>query len=419
MMRITIAEAGPAGNVGSMALIENAIHIVRRKYPDCEITVLCADPLSVREALNKDNLTGNIKVINDLFIFPHRNSLQKICWLIRSVTWILYTRILFLFFDKSIPRVLWGRKRKVLEEIAKSDYVYCIGAERINDVYFKTALFSLYALGTYIRMGKKLVHLSLTIGPVWHKTTIAVARHILDRSYAIFVRDQKSYNILRQWGCKSSHIFNVYDIAIFQKTNPVLESNLLNEFGIESGFIGVSVIDWLFHNAKGPARMPEYNKVHADILDYIIEKYEKRIVFIPTVVGANYKVHDNEAAKPIVKLMKNKDKVVSIERRMTPIELATLFSSCQFSIVTRMHAAILCSSAGMKPVIAVNYLYKLREYMKNIDFEDYSVDIDYVDTDKMKGMVDAMFENYEENRYRLNYRIEAMKCVLSEKLEEI
>lgn len=96
MMRITIAEAGPAGNVGSMALIENAIHIVRRKYPDCEITVLCADPLSVREALNKDNLTGNIKVINDLFIFPHRNSLQKICWLIRSVTWILYTRILFL-----------------------------------------------------------------------------------------------------------------------------------------------------------------------------------------------------------------------------------------------------------------------------------------------------------------------------------
>ena len=80
-------------------------------------------------------------------------------------------------------------------------------------------MLSLYAIGTYIKMGKKLVHMSLTIGPVFYNSTISLAKKILNKSYAIFVRDQKSYDILKEWNCKASYLFNSYDIALLQKTN--------------------------------------------------------------------------------------------------------------------------------------------------------------------------------------------------------
>lgn len=417
-MKIVIAEGGPAGNVGSMALIENAIKIAHNKHPNCKIVVLSTFPETVDEALNKDKLHHNVKVLGDLFIIPLAGNLKKSIWLLQCILWIVYTRIL-LIFSSNISKFLIGKRKSVIKEVEEADFVYCIGAERINDIYFKTALLSLYAIETYIKMKKKLVHMSLTIGPVFYKSTIRVAKRVLNKSHAIFVRDQKSFDILKSWNCQAPFQFNSFDIALLQNTLPQKTQQLLNEFKIKPEFIAVSVIDWLFRKAKGPARMPEYNKAHAEVLDYIVEKYNKDIVFTPTVVGAGYKVSDTTAANPIISLMKNKNRVVSIQRLLTPMELATLFSQSYFAIVTRMHAAILCSGAGGKPIIAVNYLYKLREYMKNIDFENYSIDIDYVNINDLKKYVDQMFQDYETNRAKLNVRISEMQNELLSSLQAI
>ena len=173
------------------------------------------------------------------------------------------------------------------------------------------------------------------------------------------------------------------------------------EFGVKSGFIGLSCIYWRFRKAKGPVRQAEYERAQAETLDYIIEKYNKQIVVTPTVVTGN-DFDDSGIGKRIAKQMKHGDKVICISRLLTPVELATLFSQCCFSIVTRMHAAILCSGAGGRPIIAINYLYKLREYMKNIGFEDYSVDIDYVQSKDLISFVDNMMSNLDENVSKLH-----------------
>lgn len=417
-MKIVIAEGGPAGNIGSMALIENAIKIAQKKHPGCEIVVLSTFPETVDKALNQDNLHNGVKVLGDLFIIPLAGNLSKMLWLLQSILWIAYTRFL-LIFSKRISKFLYGKRKLVIKEVEEAEYVYCIGAERINDIYFKTALLSLYAIETYIKMGKKLVHLSLTIGPVFYKSTIHVAKRVLNKSHAIFVRDQKSFDILKTWNCKAPFQFNSFDIALLQETIPEKKHDLLDEFNIKPGFVAVSVIDWLFRKATGPARMPEYNKAHAELLDYIIERYDRDIVFTPTVVGAGYKVSDTTAAEPIIALMKNKDRVISIQRLLTPMELATIYTQCYFGIVTRMHAAILCSGAGKKPIIAVNYLYKLREYMKNIRFEELSVDIDYINTKELKLFVDQMFVDYDIYKKRLNSRINEMKNTLLSNLTSV
>lgn len=267
-------------------------------------------------------------------------------------------------------------------------------------------------------MGKKLVHMSLTIGPVFYNSTISLAKKILNNSYAIYVRDQKSYDILKEWNCNALYLFNSYDIALLQKTDIHKSQGLLTEFGIEPGFIGLSCIYWRFRKTKGPVRQAEYERAQAETLDYIIEKYNKQIVVTPTVATGN-KLDDSEIGKHIAKRMKHGDKVICISRLLSPVEMATLFSQCCFSIVTRMHAAILCSGAGGRPIIAINYLYKLREYMKNIGFEDYSVDIDYVQSKDLIAFVDDMLSNLDKNVSKLHNRQSYLREQINVNLSQI
>lgn len=410
-MKITIAEGGPAYNVGSMALIENAIKLARSKYQDCDITVMCFDPESVKNALIKDGLNNNILVLGELFYKPKQNKLLQTIWLVKTFLWFVYSRFLLLF-TKRISWAYFGHDKRLLREIEQSDYVYCIGAERINDIYYKSALLALYCVGTYIKMGRKVVHLSLTIGPVFHKSTIYVAKNVLNKSYAIFVRDAKSYEILEEWNCTVPIKFCSYDIAILQNHDDAIAKRLLEEFCLGEGFIAVSAVKWAFRKAKGPSRMPEYNRAHAVALDYIIEKYDRDVVFIHTVYGGMFGKGDANETNTIISLMKNKGRVKSIERLLTPVEMASLLSKSYFGIVTRMHAAILCSGAGCKPIISINYLYKLREYMKNLRFENYSVDIDYVNENDLISFIDNMFIDYDINIKRLNQRMGEMQKTL-------
>lgn len=417
MMKIIIVEGGHASNVGSMALIENSIRIARTFAPKVSVSVFCSDVKGVEEALKKDGEDDDVKVLSDLFVIPKGGIFLKLFWLLQCLLWLVYSRFVLLF-AKNISWAFGGRRKQNLKEIETADYVFCIGAERINDIYYKTAMLSLYAIGTYIKMGKKLVHMSLTIGPVFYNSTICLAKRILNNSYAILVRDQKSYDILTKWKCKTPYQFNSYDIALLQNTDKQKVKVLMEEFGIETGFIGVSCIYWRFRKVKGPIRQEQYEKALAETLDYVIEKYGKQIVVTPTVVTGNI-LDDSNIGKRIATQMKYGDKVVCISRLLTPIEMATLFSKCSFSIVTRMHAAILCSGAGGRPIIAINYLYKLREYMKNIGFEDYSVDIDYVSSKDLISFVDKMISKLDVNVEKLCARQHILKKYINANLTEI
>lgn len=416
-MKIVVTEGGTANNVGSMALIENAIKIARHKYPNCSVSVFCIDPKSVIQTLKKDGMFDRIAVYSDLFPIPGGGTLRKTLWFIQCVCWILYSRFILLFCNK-ISWAFWGRKKKNLQEVEQADYIYCIGAERINDIYYKTALLSLYAIGTYVKMGKKLIHLSLTIGPVFNKPTIYLAKNILNKSHAIFVRDQKSFNILKDWHCSASFQFNSYDIALLQSLNADKTQSLLQEFGIQKNFVGVSCIYWLFRKVSGPTRQNGYEWAIAECLDYIIKKYNYQIVFTPTVVGVG-SYDDVVIGEHIFQKMKYKKNVVLIDRILSPVEMAFLFSQCKFSIVTRMHAAILCSGAGNRPIIAISYLYKLREYMRNILCEEYCVDIDYVNAEILTALIDKLIDNYHIECQKLQSRQVYLRAKLIESLDQI
>lgn len=76
-MKIVIAEGGHSSNVGSMALIENAIRIARTANPDVSISVFCSDAHGVERFLKQDGEDINVSVFPDLFCIPTGGNLIK------------------------------------------------------------------------------------------------------------------------------------------------------------------------------------------------------------------------------------------------------------------------------------------------------------------------------------------------------
>lgn len=418
-MKFIITEAYAPENIGSMALIENAVKIARSVDANCDITIFAASKEGVRNTLAKKHSMEKIEVTDDYFLFPESyGKIKKISWGLLTLMTIVCTRFLLLFTKKPYY-FLFGRRRKLLKRVCDADYIFCIGAERINDIYYKTAYLSMEALSVYERIGAKLIHLSLTIGPVFNKSTIKKANKILNDSYGILVRDQKSYDLLNELKVTVPKSFKSYDIAILQDL-PAEEDGerLIKRLQLPKEYVCCSVIYWAFRKCEGPTRLEEYYRSIAETLDYTIEKYNIDIVVTPTVVG-RYRIDDVASGRAMYEYVKNKNRVYLIEELLTPSELSYIYSKSKFSIVTRMHAAILCTGAGNRPIIAINYLYKLREYMKNIDFEDYSIDIDYCNAKDLKSFVDRMFENYVYNCLKLEKNINSMRENLLSDIDEL
>lgn len=415
-MKIVIAEAGPAFNVGSVALIENAVRIAKDKLGAAEVVVLTPDIKGVSDTLARMGY-NNVVVTNDVFSFkPGLSTLAKGLWLIKSILWIIYAELITSLFSKAAP-FFTGKKKDVFQHIDTADAIICIGAERINDVYFKTALLSLYALDMYQNLGKKLIHMSLTIGPVFHKSTIWKAKKIMKRSAAIVVRDQKSYDLLQEWRVDKKQLFRSFDIALLQATgtddvkNNVVKCYKLADF---NDYVAVSVINWRFRHVTGPVRQEGYEQAVAKTLDYIVDKYNRKIVFTNTVIPA-----DAETAERVIAKMRHPEAAINIKELLSPEEMVEVFAHAKYAIVTRMHAAILASGAGKTPVIAINYLYKLREYMKNIGMEDMSVDIDVVEKKELIGIVDKMESQYDNVVNTLNQRRNLMVETLNKHISSL
>lgn len=389
--KIIISEAGSIANIGSAALIINAVEICKKKYPNSSICVLSQDPESTKNILDQ-----NIESLGEIFIFPiQKSKFQKYIWFIQNLLWLAFfyvgarLKVPFRLFTSS-------HRKRTLDAIRNADLVICIGAERINDNYVKGMLFSFIMLKIMINFKKDIVHLSLTVGPIYRKITKYLARKILGKSKLLFVRDRKSFNILCSLGIDRKKIINTYDIAILQDAISETEAiSILNRFNVpfEKTMIGVSVLKWNYKYENGSSDYEEYIHVFANICDELIDKFNVHIVFTPTNFRMNNNIYDDvEVSKEVIQSMKQKSCATIIDQLLTPSELKGIYKLFEMSIVTRMHAAILCSMSGT-PIVSVNYLYKLEEFMKHLGLVDHSVGIEDLHFDELWRIVDHVYLN--------------------------
>ncbi|MDD4938643.1 MAG: polysaccharide pyruvyl transferase family protein [Candidatus Omnitrophica bacterium] len=401
-MKVLIFEAYTDANVGSASLIENACNIVRSAFKDASISILAQN----KEAVGR---FSGLPVFSEIFILPlNKGRLSQAWWFVVNLFWMAadaFSRISRLRAPCGFY-TLSREKKRALKAIRESDVVFGIGAERINDNFFLALPFSLYSIWLVKSYNKKLILLPQTIGPFYFSVSKFFARKALLLCDRIYTRDKRSLDVLKSLKIPEWKFKFVPDMALLQKTAPAEAiSRIRLKEGIPQGvrFAGVSALKWSYFKSNG--NYAQYKEIMAKACDYLSGEKDYHVIFMPT----NVKVHgcredDIATAAEIHGLMKNKTRASLVTSLYTPAEIKGLCGLMDIFIATRMHACILATSAFV-PTIAINYQFKLYEYMKLLGLEYYSLDIGELDFGVLRSLMDDLCLYKERLRPHLQRQI--------------
>ena len=407
-MKILIIEAYTDGNIGSGALVENSIYLLRKNFHDAEIEILAQFPEHI------EKFTG-LPSFHELIPMPFKqHRIKQGIWLLKTITWMLTHTLMTILgrIGVTVPISLYTfdkTKLRALDRIAWADMIVSVGAERINDNFYKSILFSLYMLWIANLSEKFLVLFPQTIGPFHFRLTRFLSEKILSCCDVIFLRDPKSYDTVKRLGVKCPIVVNTCDVAILQSAALQCEANrILEKNGVpdeNSPLVGISAMKWDYFKAIGTSRYIDYINVIARLADNFIEEKGIRIVFLSTNLDTHgCRENDIETARDILAIMRNKNKAHIISQLCTPAQMKGIMGLLEMCLVTRMHACIF-STGIFTPTISINYQFKLHEYMKLIGLGDYTIDIDKVTYRELKRIAERAWNDRITMRQVLKKKI--------------
>lgn len=415
-MKVLIFEAYTDANIGSGALIENSIKLVKKLLPKSEISL---------QAHARDvvfDFTG-LPTCYEIFQMPFNQSrVRQIFWLLRNAIWML-AHFIVRVFRLPIPEHFYtynSLRKDSLESIKKSDICISIGAERINDNFYLGLPFSLYTLWMVKSYGKKLIAFPQTIGPFHFAISKYFARKVLLLCDYIYVRDIRSENTLNMLGISKDKYMFVPDIALLQEScsdEEVRDIMNIEKIPFDKPLCGISAMEWTYFKAKpGSSNYQEYKSIVAAAVDYLIERYNYHVVFVPT----NLKMHgcredDVKTGDEVFDLIRIKDQVTLIRNLYKPGQIKGLFGNKDMVIATRMHACILATGAHA-PTLSINYQFKLYEYMKLLGLEENTIDIEKMTLEKLKALIDYTHINRTQIKKQLTIKISELQNMIEERL---
>jgi len=227
--------------------------------------------------------------------------------------------------------------------------------------------------------------------------------YLLTQASEITVRSETSKMEFSQFTDKN---INVYpDLALLTKPKKFEFKKQKDQI-----CIGVSLRNRWWGNINEPA------KRIAEILDSIEPTKNIKIVFIP--LSTQQGIDDDRIIhKKIISNLKNKV-FFEIEQELLPGETQYLYSQMDIVIGGRLHALILASSQDV-PVIGINYFLKVKEYMKLIGQEHFTVDLNSNFDINLKNKIEKSLSTIKENKVFIHQKIEKFRQDLDSYLVEL
>ena len=378
---ILIVEAYTDANIGSCALVENAIKIINTKFPNAKIKVMAQFPEAFRKLYGVDTM-------EDVFMLPEKLPVVKnVFWLMQNIAWLAVVLLCILISGRK--KLNSGVKfpfKKRIDPLLWSDCIISVGAERLNDKYFKNIPFSLLTFWLAKLLGKKVIIFPATYGPFFFNWSKFFCKSVLPLVDLNYTRDDPStQTLIEDLIIPPGKVVSSVDVAVLQE--PV---NKKTAYGLipanpDEVIVGISILRWSYFKNQMETAYSNYSayvREMAKLVDYLVSNYDVSIVFYPT----NFKIHgctndDLAVAYEIMAFIENKQRIKIIENLPTPDQLQGMLSCSAVNITTRMHACILSTNSCV-PTISINYLPKLKGYMESLGLSEYSIDIEEFSAEK-------------------------------------
>lgn len=383
-MDILITDYFCASNRGDAAIFEGVHKSLSVKFPDANISVMTENPEAAElihgiEAKNQ-NLAG----------FNWGLSKKNAARAYLSLTAPL------LRYDIIPPGLKLLKNRANIQPYLDADLVVSTGGQFLTDVYFPNKVGVLWQHYFLSQIDTPFVIFAQTLGPFKRSPYRQMSRMVLNKADIIITRDKESKEVVENLGV-STDVHHTADAAfsmdLNQEKNTILD--LLNnkaDFAFAEGeTISVSVREWT-HTDKD-TEVNEYAETIARISDWLIRQKDMNILFASTCTSlAGYNNDDRVMAARVAKRMEEKDSAQILSGEYTPQELVDIYARMDLHIGMRMHSNILAMMAET-PVVAIEYQFKTKGLMKMFDIEDYLIDINDVDYESLRNIVEKGLED--------------------------
>jgi polysaccharide pyruvyl transferase WcaK-like protein len=224
-------------------------------------------------------------------------------------------------------------------------------------------------------------------------------RYILNNVDAIFLREDHSLKLLSGLKGKAP-VYVAADMAFLFKGSAKFSRDL------QRPVIGVSPC---FPHSFSQKQQENYVTAHSKLLDYMIEKHDVNVVFLPSVIGQGEAEKrenagdDLEVCRMILQSMANKDKS-EIVCATTADEFESLVEQLDLLITTRMHPSILAAIKYV-PFAGIIYEHKQIGLLKKLGVEDTAININEVTFVKLRSRVEYVWNERKRIRHILELKI--------------
>lgn len=372
---ILISIGAIVSNKGSEALVRGLVKICKEKSPDCHIT-LSALEMNFGSWMDIDGVDTYIR----RYSFNNDKSIKRY-----FITFL--GKVLKL---KNIANKL--KYKRFLKEANKADTIIMIGADNYDKNY--NMIDSLHEFHKFIRDNTKakMVLYDCSVSKEDVSDKLKADMKLFD---LITVREQLSFSNLSGI-IEKEKLFYYPDPAFvmdFNKTE-------LPENWQQGDMVGVNLSNLITEDKYGSNR-ETVKRTYRNLLEYIIQKTNYKIVLIPHVM----KQADLSILRPFYEEYKKTDRVIIIDNeKLSAPELKYMISNCNLFIGARTHSTIAAYSTKV-PTLVLGYSIKSLGIAKDLfgTNENYVVPVSNLQT--TQELVEG-FKWLDENKEQIKQTLE-------------
>ena len=275
----------------------------------------------------------------------------------------------------------------VLKAIKNTKMLISGGGTLIQDATStKSLIYYLAIIKMALLFKKKVMLYANGIGPLNLRKNRRLTKRILNKVDLITLRDEISYDLLKEIGVTKPKIEVTADPAFGIGVSGREEDMLaINNIPTDEPLMMVSVRP--YKNA-----VADFSSIVSNGLDYAYTKYGVRAVFLPMQTKT-----DEEISEEIREKMKEESYIIKADYDIP--RLLSIMSKMKICIGMRLHTLIY-SAVSMVPLVGLVYDPKINGFLDYIGIDNY-LSVENLNIEDFKKAIDKSFENFDTQKEKL------------------
>lgn len=346
--RIGISGSYGGLNLGDEAILEGILSELRRSMP-ADVTVFSRNPADTSETHRVEHVVGA-----------------------RALT-----------------------RREIVPEIKELD-LFVLGGGGI--LYDHEAAVYLREVFLAHELGVPVVVYGISAGPLTTTAARRAVRDALNACALITVRDREGLRLLEDVGVTSEIILTADPALLLAPEDLPVEALKSEGVEFDRPLVGFSVRE------PGPAAPDidpvEYHAMLAQAADFIIERLDADVVFVPM------ERTDVQHSHAVVAAMRNAERAEILRRRYSPRQILDLVGRFKFAVGMRLHFLIFAALRGT-PFTALPYASKVTGLLEDLDME--TPPLGSVGVGQLLARIDRSWDTHEEISAKITRKVPALQ----------